>query len=469
MVIARAAEAAFASGQGRGGDDAWMAGAEGDPRRRDKGKPFNYNAAKFVLHCNNTITIILALALIIAGALYDVNPETRNIFLKFTVCDKLRAAGVKGVLNMSSAPHIGIGGGTAAAVMRLCRPDGSAEEGAVGHCSSHDDCGPGTYCDEDFVCWDCDYVTQGPCKDPETHVVSPEPCACDAFNVDLPEFAGNPKQACARCMDVVTNPGHMRGASETHMMEVATPEGAEFVGATANMAIGFGMVVLISSCFGFLGDAYQRRTLLFIHHFVTLVLGVAMIYAVLFCFIFRAYAQQMLRQYWPWIRQSFPEGMLMHDAQEELKERLGTVAVLCVMTTMSLWSGVLASGRLLGLRLLAKQMLLMSNGLTTLCGMTTSACAFVSYFFLGYSAASVLGIWFCGACITGLGGLGFIGSYTERAGLLRAQMLLTVPMVLLLLFGGLEAVFWCGATGILLRYRVSHPRADHSRRRQGQT
>ena len=63
----------------------------------------------------------------------------------------LRAAGVKGVLNMSSAPIVPIGGGTAAAVMRLCRPDGSAEEGAVGHCSSHDDCGPGTYCDEDAV------------------------------------------------------------------------------------------------------------------------------------------------------------------------------------------------------------------------------------------------------------------------------------------------------------------------------
>lgn len=111
------------------------------------------------------------------------------------------------------------------------------------------------------------------------------------------------------------------------------------------------------------------------------------------------------------------------------------------MTTMSLWSGVVASGRLLGLRLLAKQMLIMTNALTMVCGIAVAVIAIVAYF-SGYSTASVLGIWFCGGWGAMIGVVGFVGAYTERAGLLRGQMYCTAPLVLLLLIGGLEAVFW---------------------------
>ena len=408
-------------------------------------KPFNYRAAKCVLHCNNCITLALALVLLINGILTTKGTED-NVVLKFTLCSRLaNVADTNDLLHLHANQTVAKSGSPVVdGLAALCRPSGTS--GEAGHCNPwkqdgakrHGDCESGYYCDVDFVCWDCDYVTPS-----EDH---PEK-SCDAYDHDDPKYDDYTaeemvsKGPCARCYDLVTNPTDLQGKDHTEIRSVAAPEGASFLGWPSDLSIGFGIVVVISSIFGFLGDAYKRRTLLFIHHFVLLLLGISMIYAVVACLAFRDYMKDMVRTYWPWVRYNFPEGMMMHDAQELMRDYLGRVSVLCLMTTMSLWSGVVASGRLLGLRLLAKQMLVMTNALTLIFSMALAITALVAYF-SGYAATTVLAIWLLGALSAGVGGLGFIGAATERAGFLRAQMYFTVPLVLLLLIGALEALFW---------------------------
>ena len=270
-------------------------------------KPFNYKAAKCVLHCNNCITLLPALALIVSGGLNEIGGT--DAVLKYTLCSKLTAIGGgvgKGGMANGDMVHANSTAETAQttagkallAAEALCRPSG--EDGAAGHCkpwqNGHNDCDLGFYCDEDFVCWDCDFVTPT--------AVNPEP-PCDAYDADDAKYDAFTtddliaRGPCHRCYDSQTNPDAMPAPSATQLVATAAPDGADFMGSTADMSIGFGIAVLLSSIFGFLGDAYKRRTLLFIHHFVLLVLGVAMVYAVVFCLAFKSYAHDMLRTYWP--------------------------------------------------------------------------------------------------------------------------------------------------------------------------
>ena len=418
----------------------------------ERKKPFNYRAAQCVLHCNNCITLVLALALLING-LITINDVSKEQVLKFTLCSQLQQVAKiqsNDLLHLhsnktSSESSSKVVSGLAA----LCRPSG--EDGNSGHCNPwrhedknrHADCADGYYCDEDFVCWDCDYVM--PSRDAQGNTIEAHPC--DAFDANDPKYDRYSEQQwnrlgpCARCMSQETNPDRLRNNSHTVMESVAAPDGADFLGWPSEISIGFGIVVLISSIFGFLGDAFKRRTLLFVHHFVLLLLGIAMIYAVATCFVFKQYAHDMLRTYWPWIKFNLGAEIQLHDAQELISERLGTVAVLCAMTTMSLWSGVVASGRLLGLRLLAKQMLVMTNGLTLIFSLALSITAFVAYL-SGYEATTVIVTLLLGLLSSLVGLIGFIGAATERAGFLRAQMCVTAPLVALLFVGAFEALFW---------------------------
>lgn len=409
-------------------------------------KPFNYRAAKCVLHCNNCITLVLALILLINGLFTTIGSKEQ--VLKFTLCSQLQAVGIQpnDLLHL----HSNKSEPSKAAVMAaLCRPSG--ENGHSGHCNPwkqqnknrHADCADGYYCDEDFVCWDCDYVMPSV----NAHGDTVDGHACDAFDAADPKYDDLTTEEwgrvgpCARCMSLETNPEHLRNNSNTVIQNVQAPDGADFLGWPSDLSIGFGLVVVISSIFGFLGDAFKRRTLLFIHHFVLLLLGIAMIYAVVMCFVYKEYAHDMLRTYWPWIKFNWGREVELHDVQTLVKENLGRVAVLCTMTTMSLWSGVVASGRLLGLRLLAKQMLVMTNALTLIFSTTLSITALVAYL-SGYAATTVIVVMLLGMLSSLVGLLGFIGAATERAGFLRAQMYITAPLVLLLLIGGLEALFW---------------------------
>lgn len=412
-------------------------------------KPFNYHAAKCVLHCNNCITLALALILLINGLFTTIGSKEQVI--KFTLCSQLKAVGIQpnDLLHLRSNKSETSPVPVVNPLAALCRPSG--ENGDSGHCNPwkhqdrnrHADCDDGFYCDQDFVCWDCDYVM--PSVDADGNTV--EAHRCDAFDANDPKYDDmtveewSERGPCARCMSLVTNPDHLRNNSKTVMQSVDAPDGADFLGWPSDLSIGFGIVVVISSIFGFVGDAFKRRTLLFIHHFVLLLLGIAMIYAVVICFVYKQYAHDMLRTYWPWIKFNWSGEVELHDVQTLVKENLGRVAVLCAMTTMSLWSGVVASGRLLGLRLLAKQMLVMTNALTLIFSMTLSITALVAYL-SGYAATTVIAVMFLGMISSLVGLLGFIGAATERAGFLRAQMYITVPLVLLLLIGALEALFW---------------------------
>ena len=159
-------------------------------------KPFNYKAAKCVLHCNNCITMVLALALIVSGALNEIGGS--EAVLKYTLCAKLQKVGGtraarNGMANgdmlhanssaadssPESAAQQSAAAKALAAAEALCRPSG--EDGAAGHCKpwataddGHSACAIGFYCDEDFVCWDCDYVTPT--------ASNPEPPPCDAYD-----------------------------------------------------------------------------------------------------------------------------------------------------------------------------------------------------------------------------------------------------------------------------------------------
>lgn len=412
----------------------------------DNKRPLNYRTAQCVLHCNNCITLLLALVLLVFGLFTSIDSTNRAV--KLTLCSSLEAAGLHpdDLMRASNRTRQGI------LVESLCRPSGdrssSSKDVGSGHCNPwkqnyqnrHADCMDGYYCDEDFVCWDCDYVT--PSLDDQGNEIARD---CDAFDALDPKYSRMSiaqlasDGPCARCLSTETNPERERNNSVTVEQSMAAPDGADFLGWPSDISIGFGIVVIISSIFGFLGDAFKRRTLLFIHHFILLLLGIAMIYAVAVCLAFKQYAHDMLRTYWPWVQ--FSLKVDRDEAQELLSERLGTIVVLCVMITMSLWSGVVASARLLGLQLLAKQMLIMTNALTLIFSLTLDVATFVAYI-SGYAATSVLVILFLGFLSFLVGLIGFIGAATERAGFLRAQMYLTVPLVVLLFIGALEALIW---------------------------
>jgi hypothetical protein len=407
---------------------------------RDK-KPFNYRAAQCVLHCNNCITIVLAIILLVAGFIGNV--EVYKASIKFKLCSE-------------------IGGATVMASMmtKLLKSNGTAEvdtycggasagglDGGSGHCNAHTDCKLGHYCDEDYVCWDCSYVMDyGKPGRGRGYTTEPNPetdsgVNCDAFDA-INELRAN-RPPCLRCVDEATNPLKLRRSDSDTTVEsdVAAPEAASFVSSYARLMIFLGGCIAVSALFGFAGDAYHRRELLFVHHFVVLLLALTSLYAIAFCWYWSDTAGQMLRSYWPWLRQSFPRKMQVKDATNLLDHRVrGSIAMFCLVS-MSLWSGVVASARLLGLKMLAKQMLIITNILIALLGLVCSV-ASIALLLSGFSYVMVVALALVGGLIGALGIFGFVGAYTERAGLLKTQMCCTYPTAALVLLLGLECAFW---------------------------
>jgi hypothetical protein len=166
-----------------------------------------------------------------------------------------------------------------------------------------------------------------------------------------------------------------------------------------------------------------------------------MLYAVGFCLTMSEYAKVMVRSYWPWIKKSFPKEMTLTMVHGSIDDWLGTGAALGALLAMSLWSGVVASARLLGLKLLAKQMLIMTNLVSIIVGVGVTI-ASVGYSANGYSMGPTIMIGVLGVLCTMVGCWGFVGAYTERMGLLRLQMFVTVPLSCLIFGLGLEALLY---------------------------
>lgn len=284
--------------------------------------PLNYRVAQVVLHCNNLITLVLALVTLGVGAFHQVGASD-SAMIKFAVCDTMSSALKAEMVRITRQAN------ATAAPEELCSratstrgvTGGDATSKGGGHCESHSQCPPGHYCDEDFSCWDCDYVCNYDMTHPGSKCLTENaPHMCDAFDLDA--AVGEGRYPCQRCVDIETNPIERRGKSTTVLQEIAAPEGAIFVGSSARVMMCLGAAVAFNSVFGFLGDAFERRELLFIHHFILLILAIAMIYTVIFCFIFQGYAKDLIRSYWPWIKESFPQNA-MRQARGTLDDWLG--------------------------------------------------------------------------------------------------------------------------------------------------
>jgi hypothetical protein len=289
---------------------------------------------------------------------------------------------------------------------KLCHPD------SVDHCKNHAACTAGYYCDEDYNCWDCDFVFE-------------DANECDAYDGD-----------CAKCMKA---PMSSISKDSTVVVEQSAPGSADFLGLVSRLAVGLGLLITATSIFGFLGDAFTRRTLLFVHHFIVLVLAIAMLYSTVYCGVARDKVKSVLVSNWPWIKESFGQ-LTLTEAETEMENWMETAVFLSATLTVSLSGGVLASARLLGLRLLAKQMLIITNLTTAVFGFAASVAAVAAYF-SGYGWSAIAAVAILGAGAGALGCFGFVAAYTERAGMLKLQMCVTVPgTALLIVFGTLCAV-----------------------------
>lgn len=204
-------------------------------------KSLDWRAAKLALHCNNCITLVLGIVLLISGM---INFKTGTIAsIKYRLCNDTMFD------NMLQSNIV-----VRNRIKKYCHPD------EKDHCSKHTDCKAGYYCDEDYNCWDCDYVLS-------------DENECDGFD-----------GKCDKCLRADVAPT-LAGTDSTKLVKEAAPDSAVYLWSAATIAIVFGLIIIVSSLFGFLGDALRRRTLLFAHHFVVLILAISMLYATIYCMV----------------------------------------------------------------------------------------------------------------------------------------------------------------------------------------
>eukprot|EP01052_Picozoa_sp_SAG31_P035228 SAG31_NODE_4222_length_3448_cov_5.365184_2_plen_214_part_00 len=155
----------------------------------------------------------------------------------------------------------------------------------------------------------------------------------------------------------------------------------------------------------------------------------------------RARLEKALVSSWPWMKDAWVHsdgsGYSLPEATAAMEDWYGMAVGLFGAVAVSLAGGVVASARLLGLRTLAKQMLIITNMTTAVFGFAAMVLAVIAYN-SGYGWAAIAGGGLLGFASTGIGAWGFVGAYTERAGVLKLQMCVTLPTTVLLIIFGLE-------------------------------
>ena len=110
-------------------------------------KSLNWKAAKCALHCNNCVTLLLGILLLVFG-LVNYHHAQRTA-IKYRLCNDVMFQNMMQTnIIVKQMPGL-LSNET---IKKLCHPD------SQDHCTRHSDCRPGYYCDEDYNCWDCDFV-----------------------------------------------------------------------------------------------------------------------------------------------------------------------------------------------------------------------------------------------------------------------------------------------------------------------
>lgn len=226
------------------------------------------------------------------------------------------------------------------------------------------------------------------------------------------------------------------------------PDGVSMVSTGAQLAVFFAIVAIINALFGIFGDVCNNtvqascsRGFLFVHHFLDMLLCLVGVYAVGACFVIKAKHEDLVRSYWPWIRESFEDDVTIPEAADMIDTRIMTVAALCSFLIVSLACGAVASARLLGVEAVTRHILMVTNSFTAVFGMGMQLMALrAALNGYGWSVLIVLGL--VGGVSSLLGVVGVIGVWTNRPELLTWQFRGSVPVAFLTLVLAFEALVW---------------------------
>ena len=176
-------------------------------------KSLNWKAAKCALHCNNCVTLLLGILLLVFG-LVNYHHAQRTA-IKYRLCNDVMFQNMMQTnIIVKQMPGL-LSNET---IKKLCHPD------SQDHCTRHSDCRPGYYCDEDYNCWDCDFVLK---KEED----------CDGFDGHCDKCLRAPASTISKDTTVVRHRLWLACSTASvakfigvQVVDTAAPDAAKFIG-----------------------------------------------------------------------------------------------------------------------------------------------------------------------------------------------------------------------------------------------